>query len=439
MRRHSPRTLVSVVLVALVASTALFGAPATEAVAKPSADVLSPTLPIDPKSTLTVHPALYGNTVVAVATFAKPYLFKNRPVSLQRWTGSEWREVKAAKMDAKGRTEFKLTKSTAYPYDTYTYRAATEKFKYKKKAQKLAATDQVNLAEQWTRTFNDQFSGTKIDENSWSTRADGVLAGSRLCSAPDPNNVKVSDGKLSLTMKKAGSALQAEANKVARAAQQAAKDKAVAKAEAQLKAAKTAKAKKKAKAAIKKAKAIKITGCAKGVYTNAMIGTNGKFNVERGIIAARVKFPRGQGMHGSAWLQSAGGQELDFVESYGYGKGITNVIHVPSGGKLVRLPAKPADGYVLKSDVKKSSWWDKYHVFSMEWNTQWFEFRVDGKVTKRIAKPTDIRQYFVVLSLLSSDWELPLLTKPGKGAKGVKKATLPSSMLVDWVQVWEKA
>ena len=75
----------------------------------------------------------------------------------------------------------------------------------------------------------------------------------------------------------------------------------------------------------------------------------------------------------------------------------------------------------------------------MEWNTQWFEFRVDGKVTKRIAKPTDIRQYFVVLSLLSSDWELPLLTKPGKGAKGVKKATLPSSMLVDWVQVWEKA
>lgn len=439
MRRHSWRTLVPAVLVALVASTALLVAPATEAVGKPSSDVLLPTLPIDPSSTLTVHPALYGNTVVAVATFAKPYLFKNRPVSLQRWTGSEWREVKAAKMDAKGRTEFKLTKSTAYPYDTYTYRAATEKFTYKKKAQKLAATNRVNAAEQWTQTLNEEFEGPKLDDTLWSTRSDGVLAGSRLCSAPDPDNVSLKNNNLVLTMKKAGSALTTKANKVAKAAQQAAKGKAVTKAEAQLKAAKTAKAKKKAKAAVKKAKAIKITGCAKGVYTNAMIGTDGKFNVERGIVAARIKFPRSQGMHGSGWLQSAGGQELDLIESFGYGKGITNVIHVPSGGKLIKLPAKPADGYVLKSDVKKSSWWNKHHVFSMEWNTQWFEFRIDGKVTKRIAKPTDVRKYFVVLSLLSSDWELPLLTKPGKGAKGVKKAPPTSSMLVDWVQVWEKA
>lgn len=56
-----------------------------------------------------------------------------------------------------------------------------------------------------------------------------------------------------------------------------------------------------------------------------------------------------------------------------------------------------------------------------------------------ITKKTALRKYYLVLSLLSSDWELPLLTKPGQGAKGVKKTTLPSSMLVDWAQAWEKA
>ncbi|MFT3860240.1 family 16 glycosylhydrolase [Micropruina sp.] len=75
---------------------------------------------------------------------------------------------------------------------------------------------------------------------------------------------------------------------------------------------------------------------------------------------------------------------------------------------------------MAQSTVKKSSWWKKYHVFSMEWNATAVTFRLDGKVTKT-EKPTTgipIEDYYIVMSMLSSDWETGRLTKPTKG--GVK-------------------
>lgn len=432
-----------------MASSGLLGSAASPAVAA-SKDALSTSLPVDPKSTLTVHPPAYDNTVVIVATFAKPYAYKNRVVSLQRQDGVGWKEVKAAKMDSAGSVEFRLTKSATSPYDTYTYRAVTEKIKYKKKWQSLASTQTVVAGSQWAQSFNDDF--TTLDGTSWATRSDGVSAGSRQCSMPRPENVTVAGGALALTMRKATGALKDQIVQSAKTAQQAEKDAAIKtaqtavdKAKAQQAAAKTKAAKKKADAALKKAnsalkkaKAMKIVGCPKGAYTNAMVGTSGEVSVKQGIVAARIKFPKGQGMHGSAWLQSPTGQEIDFIESFGYGKGIASVIHVPEKGSLKKYPSKAADGYVLKSDVKKSSWWSKYHVFSVEFDATRVVFRIDGKVTRTINKTLAAQDYVLVLSLLSSDWELPLLTKPGKGAKGVKKTSLPSTMLVDWVSYWEK-
>ena len=52
-------------------------------------------------------------------------------------------------------------------------------------------------------------------------------------------------------------------------------------------------------------------------------------------------------------------------------------------------------------------------------------FRIDGQVTHRLTGPTSAQPQFLILSLLSSDYEL-------KHATG-----LPQSMDVDWVQAWE--
>jgi beta-glucanase (GH16 family) len=249
----------------------------------------------------------------------------------------------------------------------------------------------------------------------------------------------VSDGTLGLAMKRASatesSNRQVEVALAKRDAAIASATKAIATAKAKLAAATTTKAKKAARAKLKAAekqlvkaqKMSKTKGCPQGVFTNAMIASTGTTPITSGIVAARIKFPKGKGMHGSAWLQSSDGQEIDFIESYGLGKGITNVVHRRSGSTLVRSPASAAKSYVLTSKVRKSSWWAQYHVFSVEFDNTKLIFRVDGTVTRTMKGMPD-RDYFLVLSLLSSDWELPLL----------KKGSVPSTMRVDWVRTWEK-
>ena len=51
---------------------------------------------------------------------------------------------------------------------------------------------------------------------------------------------------------------------------------------------------------------------------------------------------------------------------------------------------------------------------------------IDGEVTQRIEGETSGRDEFLILSLLSSDYELPRFN-----------GELPETMEVDWARVWE--
>ena len=55
-----------------------------------------------------------------------------------------------------------------------------------------------------------------------------------------------------------------------------------------------------------------------------------------------------------------------------------------------------------------------------------YVFRIDGKVTQRLKGETSGRPEFLILSLLSSDYELPRFN-----------GELPETMEVDWARVWE--
>ena len=67
-------------------------------------------------------------------------------------------------------------------------------------------------------------------------------------------------------------------------------------------------------------------------------------------------------------------------------------------------------------------------MFSVEWTPKAYIFRIDGQETWRTtAGISGIAQY-PILSLLSSDYELPNLG-------GEKR--LPQHMYVDWVQLWQ--
>jgi len=203
--------------------------------------------------------------------------------------------------------------------------------------------------------------------------------------------------------------------------------------------------------AIKKAKAqYKLThNCPRGVFENSIVSTAANksgFRVNTakpGIVAARVKFPVGQGMHSGIWLQSfvRGGGEIDIAETFGYGAGLVNYIHTPSTGKLGQpgdpKAMKKKGGPVRQSKTISRKWWNAFHEVSVEWTATKFVFRVDGTVTKTIKLKPGNAEYYLILSLLSSDWELPRLAHPIRKGKPVSNLS-KQKFRVDWVRIWSK-
>jgi beta-glucanase (GH16 family) len=178
-----------------------------------------------------------------------------------------------------------------------------------------------------------------------------------------------------------------------------------------------------------------------GVLQNGMIGTQGKFDTKFGIIAGRIKFPEHQGQHGSLWMQPAHrekdtddaartGAEVDIVEWFGaYRKDTGTASNVYWGGAD---PKKNRRGQfadvtrILKPGELTS---DDFHVFSVEWSPEGYIFRMDGHETLRITDGVSHQPQYLILSLLTADWE----------ANRLDRSKLPDSMDVDWVRVWQKA
>lgn len=174
-----------------------------------------------------------------------------------------------------------------------------------------------------------------------------------------------------------------------------------------------------------------------GVMQNGMIGTQGKFVATYGKFEARIKFPEMQGQHGSFWMQpdkpgkqqndaAASGAEIDIIEWFGAGRsdgGTASNIYWPSSKGNHAGGTK--DFKLLKAGEKLS---DDFHVFSLEWSPTEYVFRMDGHETYRIKEGVSQVPQYMILSLLTADWEV----------KRLDKAKLPNAMVVDWVKVWQK-
>jgi beta-glucanase (GH16 family) len=178
-----------------------------------------------------------------------------------------------------------------------------------------------------------------------------------------------------------------------------------------------------------------------GVLQNPMIGTQKKFEMRYGNFAARIKFPEQQGQHGSFWMQPAAkgtavddpkatGAEIDIIEWFGAGRtdgGTASNLYWPgpSGAKANHVGGTKDFGLLPKGEKLS----DKFHIFSVEWSPEGYVFRVDDKVTYRIKEGVSGVPQYMILSLLTADWEKNRLDR----------TKLPNAMLVDWVRVWKKA
>lgn len=154
-----------------------------------------------------------------------------------------------------------------------------------------------------------------------------------------------------------------------------------------------------------------------------------------GHAAARIKFQSLRGQHGAFWLQGAGGAtvgdpqdtgaEIDVIEYFGDNHpegGLTSFVYWHPTAK-----GETAGGWLEDSEQYGEDWSSEFHVFSVEWTPERYVFRIDGQVTDTIDQGVSGQPEQVILSLLSSDYELKQLGGDDK---------LPQHMDVDWVKVW---
>lgn len=340
---------------------------------------------LDGGATLAVAPVNYDGVAVVSGRFTNHA--DHRPASLQREDGGNWVEVATGELDKGGAVDF------LPPYvEGAVYRVVAAEFNFGGKVLLPVATAAVGADRHWRSVLSSDFNGDSI-EAPWTYSITGSYkAGGRQCSAPYPSNVALEDGKVVLSVTK-----ETNAGNIRRA---------------------------------------KAAGCKEGkYYRNAMLTTESAFTMRTGTVAARVKFAQGQGMHGSVFaLSPTLLSEIDMIESYGYGKGITSVAHL--NGKQHPSAASGA-AFVHKEPVKNRAWWAEYHVYSAQWTRSEVVFRIDGMVTTRLSRRDFDDTYFLFISMLSSDWELGRMKNPTRDAEGVEATTLPQSMSVDWVKAWE--
>ncbi|MBL0749222.1 glycoside hydrolase family 16 protein [Nocardioides baculatus] len=329
-----------------------------------------------------------AGTLVATFTPAAP----GSIVTLERQTRRGWKPVSTALEDGWGSASFAPAPGT--------YRARTAS------SGRTWVTGAV-ATKRWRASFEDTFSGTTLDATVWNDqkREHESVYAPRTCARTDPSARRVSGGVLHL-----GVAL----------------DPALAG----------------TPCAYTSTRAAGTTSGTSPYLLNSQVATEHTRLFQHGIVAARIKPQRAKGMHSGFWMLPAGtvyadgdpaaGAEIDVMEFFGdNGRGtetISSSIHYYQAGwnKVSLGDPVPAARRIL---AKRNDWWDEFHVFSVEWTPREYVFRVDGREYYREQTAVSQAQQYLVLSNLTSDYELAELTSDELG----------DTAQVDWVRVFDAA
>ncbi len=353
----------------------------------------SPDPPRTVRGTLTALPAVVqpGTTPAAppragsvVATFTPASA--GRVVVLERRRRGEWRRVDRSVEDGWG--------SAAFATRPGTYRAMTTS------NGRTWLTGAVRVR-RWRTEFADDFGGTALDTSVWNDqqREHESVYAPRTCARVDGSVRRVADGLLHLGIGTDPARLN--------------------------------------------------TPCSYSwegeagtspYLLNSQVATEFTRSFRHGIVSARMRFQRARGMHAGFWMLPVGttyadgdpsaGAEIDVVEFFGENGRDTETIasgvhHYEAGwDKVSQGGLFPEARRALDED---RSWWDEFHVFSVEWTPREYVFRVDGREYYRERRGVSQAQQYVVLSALTSDYELADLTPD----------ELDDTAQVDWVRVFD--
>ena len=383
------RLTLSPLLVALACIATLLGAPAASTTT-PSRLAQEP----DVTGTLSLRPALSqpgkrpttsSGTTQALATFSNTRT--GQTVTLERDSGSGWQTVARRRQHRSGSTIFTL------PDTTSLYRAVA----LSRSGGAVAATDTVR-GRRFTTLFRDEFSRRRINSAKWADQPTLAPAYMRMCSRLSPKARSVDNGVLQM-----GVALDP------------------------------------ARAGTPCTWTLNGRSGSHPYMLNTQLYTRGKFSFTYGYAAVRMQMHLDKGMHASFWMQPtnwytpgdpAQGTEIDVVEFFGRTKKdqqIAAFVHwYDSGNVHHKLGGKVP--YANRLKRRAETWANSYHVFSVEWTPEAYVFRVDGREFWRETEVVSQSPEYLLLSMLTSDYELEKLTA----------RTMHQRARVDWVRVWSR-
>ncbi len=398
----TPRT-VRVLLTTVLVTLALIaqGPPApavpappgrAHAVQRAQVQVLPPIAQMGPS------PADPAQADIVVTARFRP-LLPGRPAVLERRRDGRWVEVARSRLDRDGRVSYTAPRlvdgrPVSYRVTAAAYRGLREK-----------TTGAVRSTAWQEPAFVDTFDGSALGP-AWGNRIQFYNPwGGRSCSKGDPSAVAVGGGTLQLSV------LADPARESERCA------------------------------------TYNTTGSHVGDFRwrlNGHVSTQHSFDFQYGVAAARMRFQRRQGQHGAFWLQPRGlletgptpwGAEIDVIEWYGAQRGSGSALatavhrHPSSSASTTTTVGGPLPDPDRFLENRSDRWWRNYHVFSVEWTPREYVFRIDGQETMRTSQGVSHHPEFLILSLLSSDFELGRLG-------GDEAEYLPQHIDVDWVAAW---
>lgn len=177
-------------------------------------------------------------------------------------------------------------------------------------------------------------------------------------------------------------------------------------------------------------------------YTSSRMTTQGNAEWKYGIIEVRAMIPSGLGTWPAIWMMPGGNNygiwpasgEIDIMEHVGYDE---NAIHATVHTKIYNHKSGSQKG---GSNHEFDDVTSAFHIYSIEWLPNKIIFMMDGEeyftydATKYSSCPTfNIwpfnKDFYLILNVaVGGDWG---------GAQGIDPTDYPTSMVVDYVRVYQ--
>jgi beta-glucanase (GH16 family) len=259
-----------------------------------------------------------------------------------------------------------------------------------------SATPCVVHAADWKLVWSDEFQGAALDPAKWSIAQDCWGGGNRERQCYTADAVSVSGGELHLTASSretVGYALPEE----------------------------------------RRAESPRTV---LGNYASGKVATKGKASFRFGRIEVRARFPVGQGLWSGIWMlpehDNYGAYplsgEIDIAEAVNLVADPHNAVH---GSRHFGQTANTLNSFTSKRRLADPA---GFHVYALEWTPKTMTWFADGVAYghARTVKPFDQRYHLILNLAEGGHW-------PEGNGDGIDLRSLPATVAVDWVRVYEQA